>query len=580
MSASVKRLFKCTRCYKYFKTEQARCLHARIHAKKLYKCRKCAKSFRTAKEVKRHFWSKHSMSSADNKSRMKVDYEMVKPSTKQRKEEVRKMKEEGRKRRAKEEAMEMKKVSKRQNNDQEMMIPSTSKLVCCHQRKNLRYSASNRVCCEKEGCRIQPGDDFMCEALDANGMARTYCISCWNSGTKDTMNNVDAWSRMANVNKEKEPIKECTVCGELWHRSCSMSNEEQFRCVHCVPRRKVEIQHENQFSVFMADRINRFCKSHETRRSHEVVVVSFTNRKTVDLVEKRPQHLKKEFRKIYGRAPTEYTERLIYVFQDTDVLFFSMVTHEYPNHCGKSYCLIDTLDSIPFLDIHKRLSVRRGEVYQEIILAYFDYMRRIGFEKGHIWADAPIQGDDLFFTCHPSTQLYLSQKKLEGWYKAMLRKGEEDGIFKEWMNFAGFKKMVERDLPRITIGNKKNQPQKIRPIDIPIHKGSLWDRLIQDLDKEEENKENKVKMATEYSKYMTEQYQFHSKDTFWMDLAPPTQPMEEENRSYTHETLGNKYSFLELCEEKNWEFSTFQRARFATLGIIEEINRGTVIEED
>ncbi|EFP06507.1 hypothetical protein CRE_08396 [Caenorhabditis remanei] len=30
-----------------------------------------------------------------------------------------------------------------------------------------------------------------------------------------------------------------------------------------------------------------------------------------------------------------------------------MVTHEYPNHCGKSYCLIDTLDSIPYFDINK-----------------------------------------------------------------------------------------------------------------------------------------------------------------------------------------------------------------------------------
>ncbi|KAF1745965.1 hypothetical protein GCK72_022413 [Caenorhabditis remanei] len=63
----------------------------------------------------------------------------------------------------------------------------------------------------------------------------------------------------------------------------------------------------------------------------------------------------------------DYTERVMYVFQDTDVLFFSMVTHEYPNHCGKSYCLIDTLDSIPYFDIHKRLSIQDVTVRVESI---------------------------------------------------------------------------------------------------------------------------------------------------------------------------------------------------------------------
>ncbi|EFO87488.1 hypothetical protein CRE_03375 [Caenorhabditis remanei] len=88
-----------------------------------------------------------------------------------------------------------------------------------------------------------------------------------------------------------------------------------------------------------------------------VYVISFTKTKTVDLVEDRPHYQKKEFQRVNGRKPMEHTERVIYVFQDTDVLCFSMVTHEYPNHCGKSYCLIDTLDSIPYFDIHKRLSL-------------------------------------------------------------------------------------------------------------------------------------------------------------------------------------------------------------------------------
>ncbi|KAF1745983.1 hypothetical protein GCK72_022433 [Caenorhabditis remanei] len=74
---------------------------------------------------------------------------------------------------------------------------------------------------------------------------------------------------------------------------------------------------------------------------------------------------------------------------------------------------------------------------------------------------------------------------------------------------------------------------------------------------------------------MTHQFQIHGKDTFWIDLAPPTSdPMEQEEvRRYSHETLGDKHSFLEKCEERNWEFSIFQRSQFAIMGIIEEINR-------
>lgn len=332
---------------------------------------------------------------------------------------------------------------------------------------------------------------------------------------------------------------------------------------------KIKIHHDCPLSKFMSDHLNAFCENPANSR---ITVVNFTSKKTVNLVDERPDHLKQEFLDKYGEV-TEYVERMIYVIQrtlETDVIFFSMIVHEYENHAGVKYLLLDTLDSIPFFEPPKKRS--RSATHREILLSYFAYMRKFGFQKAHFWANAPDKRTDMIFTEHPWEQIYLSQKDLERWYRKMLKKGFKDGIFGRWTDFRGFKREVEKELHKM-IGKRT----KIEPIHIPIFFGSLWEWYNQNYNDKEGDKE--YGLEVNHLRNFRAQYPANLANNFWMDLAPLSEPMAPMTKKYSHEALGDKESFLELCVKNKWNFTSYERAEQATAGIIEEINRNSVVNE-
>ncbi|EFP09774.1 hypothetical protein CRE_12449 [Caenorhabditis remanei] len=444
-----------------------------------------------------------------------------------------------------------------------------------------KYGATNIKCSGKKECRIRPGASYMCADDDV------YCMRCFGVEKRKKKDNIlgdiNNWRQLENVVETFEVLKECGDCGGLWHESCSMTlATTTFICYKCITGYsipKIEIKHECPLSQFMSERMNKLCGKPVTRNTG-IAVVNFTSRRTVDLVADRPDHLKEQFRNKYGNT-TNCTQRMIYVIQRTskaDVIFFSMICHEYENHAGTKYCLIDTLDSVPYFT--PTATVSRGAAHHEVMLSYFDFMRRVGFEKAHLWANAPVQGDNMIFTCHPMEQKYLSQVELEGYYEKMLAKGEKSGIFKKWRNFGGFKEDVERYSSGHSNLRKKKDYKGIHPIHIPIFEGSQWEYFNQKYDPEPEDKENSE--AANFMRKFTRNIPDNLTNTFWMDLKKPDEPMDPElleGRRNSHEDLGDKMSFLELCVENNWEFSSLRRAQFATMGIIDMINRFTVVQE-
>lgn len=67
--------------------------------------------------------------------------------------------------------------------------------------------------------------------------------------------------------------------------------------------------------------------------------------------------------------------------------------------------------------------VMHSFVYCTVLSAgYFDYVKQLGYNWGHIWACPPSEGDDYIFHAHPTDQRVPKPKRLQEWYKKMLDK--------------------------------------------------------------------------------------------------------------------------------------------------------------
>lgn len=94
--------------------------------------------------------------------------------------------------------------------------------------------------------------------------------------------------------------------------------------------------------------------------------------------------------------------------------------------CRRVY--ISYLDSVHFFQPRH---LRTG-VYHEILIGYLEYVKKMGFVTGHIWACPPSEGDDYIFHCHPSDQKIPKPKRLQEWYKKMLDKAVSERIVHDY----------------------------------------------------------------------------------------------------------------------------------------------------
>jgi E1A/CREB-binding protein len=69
-------------------------------------------------------------------------------------------------------------------------------------------------------------------------------------------------------------------------------------------------------------------------------------------------------------------------------------------------------------------------VYQEILLTYFEYIKRKGYESVHIWVCPPIAtaSQDYLFYCHPEEQKIPDLGRLQAWYGKLLQKAKDTGV--------------------------------------------------------------------------------------------------------------------------------------------------------
>ncbi|CAI5720022.1 unnamed protein product [Peronospora destructor] len=134
-------------------------------------------------------------------------------------------------------------------------------------------------------------------------------------------------------------------------------------------------------------------------------------------------------------AHISYLSRGLYLFQKhegMEVCLFTIYAQEFGDDCeleaNRRAVYIAYLDSVRYL---KPASARTA-AYHLILLAYFDYVRRHGFSRVHIWSCPPQKRTSYVFWCRPAFQKTPSSEHLRHWYNKLLVKAKERGIVKDW----------------------------------------------------------------------------------------------------------------------------------------------------
>ncbi|EGT58602.1 hypothetical protein CAEBREN_24928 [Caenorhabditis brenneri] len=433
-----------------------------------------------------------------------------------------------------------------------------SGFVCCKE-KVTTFSSFTRFC--EKGCKISVGDKYR-----TNGI-KVYCPDCFNEKNAQKPLKEENWKELKNENEAKEETLTCERCPAKWHRCCSLElQKKKFVCSSCTRldepliRKTLVLYSKNEFEKFMEQELNTFLKDHHPQLAkNRLSVVSYKEEKEADIKKVVPPPLYSDFSNKYGKT-IKYDVRTFYLFQrqrdndvqgDVDVLVFAMSCHEYKNILGKSWVVIDYLDSVPYV-------VPGGAVFREAIIAYLAWAKKIGFNHAHFFSDPPQKGTDYILSIHPADQVYKTAEELLGFYVALLEKGVERRILVEW-------RTLEQELARRPYA----QPSDL----LPFNEG-LWMNCLREFDEEITEKYGSKLPADDYSKKISSlikrKFKVNAKNNFFIDLNLTADKVNDKDDPLkSHSVLGDRDKFFEKCRKENWEFSSLRRAKYTSVAVIE-----------
>uniref|UniRef100_A0A672T5P4 histone acetyltransferase n=1 Tax=Sinocyclocheilus grahami TaxID=75366 RepID=A0A672T5P4_SINGR len=374
--------------------------------------------------------------------------------------------------------------------------PVMQELGYCCGRK-LEFSPQTLCCYGKQLCTI-PRD----AAYFSYQNRYHFCEKCFNEiqgenvslGDDPTQTqtsiNKDQFQRKKNDTLDPELLLECADCGRKMHQICALHNEtiwpSGFVCDGCLKKANAT-RKENKYTArrlpqtklgsFLETRVNEYLKRQNLPESGDVTVrVVHVSDKVVEV---KPG-MKSRF--VDSGEMSEsfpYRTKALFAFQDidgTDVCFFGMHVQEYGSDCpppNQRRVYISYLDSVHFFQPRH---LRTG-VYHEILIGYLEYVKKMGFVIGHIWACPPSEGDDYIFHCHPSDQKIPKPKRLQEWYKKMLDKAVAERIVHDYKDI--FKQATE---DRLTSAKE-----------LPYFEGDFWPNVLEESIKELEQEEEERK---------------------------------------------------------------------------------------
>lgn len=185
-----------------------------------------------------------------------------------------------------------------------------------------------------------------------------------------------------------------------------------------------------------------------------------------------------------------YRTKALFAFEEidgVDLCFFGMHVQEYGSDCpppNQRRVYISYLDSVHFF----RPKCLRTAVYHEILIGYLEYVKKLGYTTGHIWACPPSEGDDYIFHCHPPDQKIPKPKRLQEWYKKMLDKAVSERIVHDYKDIL---KQATED--RLTSAKE-----------LPYFEGDFWPNVLEESIKELEQEEEERKREENTSNESTD----------------------------------------------------------------------------
>ncbi|KAI1884445.1 hypothetical protein AGOR_G00226470 [Albula goreensis] len=481
------------------------------------------------------------------------------------------------------------------------------KQLCTISRDGTYYSYQNRYhFCEKcfneiQGDRVTLGDD---------------------PAQSQTMISKDQFEKKKNDMLDPEPFVECKDCGRKMHQICVLHYDviwpSGFICNNCL-KKSGKTRKENKFAakrlqttrlgMYIEDRVNKYLKRQNHPEAGEVFVrVVASSDKTVEV---KPG-MKSRFVDTGEMAETfPYRTKALFAFEEidgVDVCFFGMHVQEYGSECpfpNTRRVYISYLDSIHFF----RPRMLRTAVYHEILIGYLEYVKKLGYVTGHIWACPPSEGDDYIFHCHPPDQKIPKPKRLQEWYRKMLDKAFAERILHDYKDI--FKQATE---DRLTSANE-----------LPYFEGDFWPNVleesIKELEQEEEERKkeentascetpegtptdsknakkknnkktnknkssisraNKKKpgmpnVANDLSQKLYATMEKHKEVFFVIHLhsGPVINtllPIMDPDPLLTCDLMDGRDAFLTLARDKHWEFSSLRRCKWSSMCMLVELH--------
>uniref|UniRef100_A0A672TRE7 histone acetyltransferase n=1 Tax=Strigops habroptila TaxID=2489341 RepID=A0A672TRE7_STRHB len=415
---------------------------------------------------------------------------------------------------------------------------------------------------------------------------------------------------------------DCKECGRKMHQICVLHYDiiwpSGFVCDNCL-KKTGRTRKENKFSAkrlqttrlgnHLEDRVNKFLRRQNHPEAGEVFVrVVASSDKTVEV---KPG-MKSRF--VDSGEMSEsfpYRTKALFAFEEidgVDVCFFGMHVQEYGSDCpppNTRRVYISYLDSIHFF----RPRCLRTAVYHEILIGYLEYVKKLGYVTGHIWACPPSEGDDYIFHCHPPDQKIPKPKRLQEWYKKMLDKAFAERIIHDYKDI--FKQATE---DRLTSAKE-----------LPYFEGDFWPNVleesIKELEQEEEERKkeestaasettegsqgdsknakkknnkktnknkssisraNKKKpsmpnVSNDLSQKLYATMEKHKEVFFVIHLhAGPVintlPPIVDPDPLLSCDLMDGRDAFLTLARDKHWEFSSLRRSKWSTLCMLVELH--------
>ncbi|KAK7944349.1 hypothetical protein WMY93_000077 [Mugilogobius chulae] len=475
---------------------------------------------------------------------------------------------------------------------------------CCGRK--LEFSPQTLCCYGKQLCTI-PRD----AAYFSYQNRYHFCEKCFNEIQGETVSlgddptqpqtsiNKDQFEKKKNDTLDPELFVECMDCGRRMHQICVLHNDtiwpSGFVCDGCLKKTN-KTRKENKYCAkrlpqtklgcYLETRVNDYLKRQVHPEAGEVFIrVVHVSDKVVEV---KPG-MKSRF--VDSGEMSEsfpYRTKALFAFEDidgADVCFFGMHVQEYGSDCpppNQRRVYISYLDSVHFF----RPRSLRTAVYHEILIGYLEYVKRLGYTTGHIWACPPSEGDDYIFHCHPADQKFPNPSDI-------FKQATEDRLTsaKELPYFEGdfWPNVLEESIKELEQEEeeRKREENSTSNESIDDTKGDSKNAKKKNNKKTSKNKSsmsraNKKKpgmpnVSNDLSQKLYATMEKH-KEVFFVirliagHMANSLPPISDPDPLMACDLMDGRDAFLTLARDKHLEFSSLRRSKWSTMCMLVELH--------